>query len=300
MTPVTGIYAAPFTPFNEDYSIDWDKIEAMAERYKQDQLAGVFINGTTGEFASLTIQERKQLMEKWKEAIGDSLQIIVHVGCNSFLDCKDITEHASGLGVDGFAALPPYYFKSTKLEELIRTTQIIASHGPDLPFYYYHIPSFTGVSFSMTDYLQTASKQIPNLAGVKYSHPYLLDVHGCLLAGNGDFTVFFGVDEMLLGAAAMGVKAAVGSTYNFAAPVYHKMLHAQKEGHFDEALSQQTKITRMMQIIQQYGGFPALKSLMELSGIDCGPLRPPSLSLTQDQKNSLRTDLERIGFFEFR
>lgn len=298
MPTIEGIYAAPFTPFCNDYSINWDTIDEIAARLIRFQIAGVFINGTTGEFASLTLNERKKLTEKWKTAVNGKLKVIVHVGSTCIQDSQDLSRHAYEVGVDGFSTVPPFYFKPANLDALIQSSAMVASAVPELPFYYYHIPSCTGVSFPMSDYLNQASSQIPNLSGVKYSHSDLTDVHGCLTACGSRFTVFFGVDEMYLGAMAMGVKAAVGSTYNLAAPVYQSIIKAFQNGDMETARMQQTKITAMIRVINQYGGLPALKAIMELTGTHCGPLRLPLRTLTANEKDTLRRDLDRIGFFE--
>lgn len=79
-------------------------------------------------------------------------------------------------------------------------------------------------------FLRMASKKIPNLVGVKYSHSDLSDLLECTILDNGRFEVLYGCDEMLLGAIAMGVRGAVGSTYNFAASIYLEMMEAFEKG----------------------------------------------------------------------
>lgn len=298
-TNISGIYVAPFTPLNQDYSINFNQIKPYVERLIQAKVSGVFINGTTGEFASLTIDERKQLTEAWKQAAGDSLNIIVHVGSTCIHDSIDLSSHANTVGVNGFSAVAPFYFKPATMDALVETTTRIAAAAPDLPFYYYHIPSFTNVSYSMTDYLHKATGKISNLSGVKYSHTDLTDVQGCLTSNNGNHTVFFGVDEMLLGALAMGVNAMVGSTYNFAAPLYQTMITNFHQGDVEQARDQQSNITSMIRVIHKFCGLPALKAIMELTGLDCGPMRHPLPSMNQTDKELLRNELEQIGFFEF-
>lgn len=295
---LSGIYVAPFTPMNEDCSLNLDQIKPYVERLVKANITGVFVNGTTGEFASLTIDERKTLTERWKQEAGDTLKVIVHVGSTCIQDCVDLSRHAGKVGVDGFSAVSPYYFKPKNLDALVESTELIASAAPGLPFYYYHIPCFTGVEFSMTNYLLQATDKIPNLAGVKFSDSDLTDVHGCLTACEGKHTVFFGVDQMLLGALAMGVQAMVGSTYNFYAPVYHTMIDAFGQGDHNKAREQQAHITAMIRVIHKFGGLPALKAIMNLTGVDCGPMRSPMCSMSSDDKEALRCELERIGFFD--
>lgn len=299
MQPVEGIYAATFTPFKQDYSIHLDRIETYAEKLIQSKVDGIFINGTTGEFASLTLDERKQLTERWKEVVGEQIQVIVHVGGTCISDCQELARHAGETGVNGISAVAPYYFKPESMDELVTSIEMIASSAPEQPFYYYHIPPFTGVSFSMTDFLLQAGERVPNLHGVKFSSTNLTDAHGCLSIKEKPYTVFFGVDEILLSAMSIGIKAAVGSTYNFSMPVYQKMIEAFKQNDLDQANEYQVHITNMIRVIQQYGGLRALKAVMKVSGFDCGPFRHPVNTLNQEELSQLQKDLDSIGFFEF-
>ena len=100
----------------------------------------------------------------------------------------------------------------------------VASAASKLPFYYYHIPTMTGVNVSMHDFLQVAPERIDNLRGIKFTHGDLMDYQRCKKFADGQYDVAWGVDEMLLGALAIGAAAAVGSTYNYAAPLYHRMI----------------------------------------------------------------------------
>ena len=73
----------------------------------------------------------------------------------------------------------------------------------------------------MLEFLRLAEDSIPNLAGIKYTHSNIMECHACRRYKDGKYTIFWGTDEALLSALVIGVEAAVGSTYNYAAPLYH-------------------------------------------------------------------------------
>ena len=89
-----GLIAATHTPLNDDGSLHLDRIDSLAERLIRDEVGGAFICGTTGEFASLTVDERMQVAGRWREVVGSELRLVVHVGHTSLPDCRALASHA--------------------------------------------------------------------------------------------------------------------------------------------------------------------------------------------------------------
>src|SRR5699024_7193753 len=141
-------------------------------------------------------------------------------------------------------------------------------------FYYYNIPHLTGVALDMVDFLKQVDGKIPNLAGIKYTTPLIHEYQACLHYSN-KFDVFYGTDEMLLSALAVGAKAYIGSTYNFAASVYNKLSKAFCQGDMQTAVAMQLRSVKLVRIINKYGGLAAQKAMMKLTGSDCGAVRLP-------------------------
>ena len=146
-------------------------------------MRGVFVAGTTGEFASLTVDERKALCERWVHVAGDRMRVAVHVGHNCLADAIELAAHARQAGVAAVAVAPPSYFKPATILDLVDFCVPIAAEVEPLPFYYYHIPSMTGVRLPMAEFLHEARFRIPNLRGLKFSHDDLVDLQGCVRAG---------------------------------------------------------------------------------------------------------------------
>jgi N-acetylneuraminate lyase len=292
-----GLIAAPFTPFHADGSLNLPAIEAQAAWLVRSRVAGAFICGTTGEGSSLSTAERMQVAERWKAAAEGKLRLLVHVGHTSLEEARALAFHAQKIGADCVGALAPFFFKPAATEDLASFCANVASAAPELPFYYYHIPSFTGVNLPVIDFLKVASGRIPNLAGVKFTFENLMDYQQCLEHENGRFDLVFGRDEMFLAGLAVGAKAAIGSTYNFAAPIYHRLQAAFERGDLAAARQEQMRSIQMIQVLSGHGFLPAAKAVMGMMGIPVGPTRSPNRNLTGDQIARLKADLERIGFF---
>jgi N-acetylneuraminate lyase len=296
---LNGLIAAPFTPMNQDGSLRLSQIEAYASRLKADGVNGVFVCGTTGEGYSLTLDERKQVLEEWLRFQENDFKVLAHVGTTSYLQSGELARHAAAAGAFAIGAMGPSFFQPTRAEELVAYCARIAHEAPDLPFYYYHLPSMSGVNVSMKAFLEQASDQIPNLQGIKFTHNNLMEMQQCLMFENGKYEILHGYDEVLLGGLALGIKAAIGSTYNYMAPVYNQIFSFFEAGKLEEARTlQRFSVELVEQLFKYRGGVVAGKAIQSLIGIDCGPCRIPLQTLTDMEIQKLKDDLVQIDFFK--
>lgn len=298
--PLRGLVAATHTPFRADGSLHLDIIERQAAHLLQNGVRTVFINGTTAECTSLSCEERRALAQRWCEVSrGTELKVSVHVGSNCLPDSRAMAALAEELDAISISAFAPSYFKPRDLDMLIGWCAEIAAAAPETPFYFYDIPVFTHVSLSMPDFLERAPARIPTLVGLKFSNPDLMAFQLCLAAGGGKFNIAFGCDEWLLSTLVLGGTGGVGSTYNFAAPIYHRMIQAYESGNLAEARAEQLRSAQLVRLLARYGFMGAAKATMGMLGVDVGAPRPPHGALTADQIRNLRGDLETLGFFDW-
>jgi N-acetylneuraminate lyase len=299
-TKTHGLIAAPFTPMHADTTINLNAIESYAQQLHRDGVVGAFICGTTGEAMSLSIEERMLVAERWMEKAPKELRVIVHVGHTALGDCRRLASHAQSIGADSVSCMAPFFFKPSSAESLVQWCEHVASAAPELPFYYYHIPSMTGVAIPVIEFLQIACDRIPNLVGVKFTYEDLDDFKRCLDFQNGRYDMLFGRDERLLSSLAIGARGAVGSTYNFAAPIYRKLIAAFLAGDQPTAEEQQALAVKMIDALIQGGPSPiaTFKWLMKRMGVDCGPARAPLQNPSKEQIELLEKQLETIGFFK--
>jgi N-acetylneuraminate lyase len=297
MNRLTGLIAAAVTPFSADGRLRSDRIDLLAELYAESGVSGVFACGTTGESHSLTSAERREVAERWLAAAKGRFPVIVHVGHNSLPEAQSLARHASESGAAAIGAMAPFFFKPASVADLVEYCAAIAAAAPELPFYYYHIPGVTGVTFPAADFLRQAAGRIPNLAGAKFTHTNLLDFQDCMAVDGGRYDILFGHDEILLAGLALGAKGAIGSTYNFAAPVYLRMLKAFEAGDLAAARREQLQAALMVQVLLKHGGVAACKAILQLMGIDCGPVRPPLKTIAGPQLAALREELRPFDVF---
>lgn len=297
MNKITGLIAATFAAYKEDGSINLEIIPAIVDKMINDGLSGVFICGTNGEGPNLTIQERMDIAEAYVKAANKRILVLVHVGHSSIAECRRLASHAEKIGADAISSVAAFYFKPSGVKNLVESMAEIASAAPNTPFYYYNIPTLTGVAMDMVDFLEQAEKAIPTLAGIKYTASTLHEYQACLNYKNGKFDILFGYDEMLLPALAVGAKGAIGSTYTFAAPLYLKVMQLYNEGRAEEAASMQLNSVNMVRCLVKYPPIPAQRAIMKMEGLELGKCRLPLVPLTEAEETQFKASLEEINFF---
>lgn len=295
-----GLVAATHTPFHADGRLNLTVVERQAEYLHRTGVNTMFIGGSTGESHSLTVEERRALAQRWSEVVsGSGLKLVVHVGSNCLADARTLAAQAQELRADAIAALAPSYFKPQSLDSLVACCADIAGAAPAVPFYFYDIPVLTGVLFPMAEFLAVAADRIPTLAGIKFTNPDLMAFQNCLHAQGGRFDIPWGVDEYLLAAVAVGAVGGVGSSYNFAAPVYNRLIAAFDRGDVAAARAEQFRSVQLIELLAGFGYMAAAKTVMGFLGVEAGPARLPNGNLTEAQQLQLRSRLESIGFFSW-
>jgi N-acetylneuraminate lyase len=294
------LIAAAFTPMHADGQLNLAVVRDQARHLVANGVRGVFLGGTTGEGQSLTIDERMALATAWIDSDSRSrLQVFVHVGHNCREDAVRLARHANELEADAVAVHAATWWKSQQVDALIEFCEPIAAAAPALSFYLYDIPEITGVTCSASQFLAAAKDRMPNLAGIKYTNSDLATVQECIQINAGTYDILWGSDPSLLAGIALGAAGAVGSTYNFAAPLYHRILRAVAADDWQAARMEQARSVAMVRAIQKFDLLAALKYTMRLVGIDCGPVRPPVRNLTAADQAALRLELQQTGALNF-
>ena len=294
---IKGIVAATFAAYNKDGGLNTDIIITIVEKLIADGVSGVYICGTNGEGPNMTVEERMAVAEAYVKAARKRILVLVHVGHTSIMESRKLAAHAAAIGADAFSAVAAFYFKPVSVQNLVDCMAEIASAAPNLPFYYYHMPSLTGIGMDMVDFLKLGETAIPNLAGIKYTASTLYEYQACLNYKAGMFDALFGFDEMLLSALIVGAEGAIGSTYTFAAPVYLNIIELYRAGKLDEARKVQLTMVNVIRCITRHPSIAAQRAIMKMLDMDLGDARLPLTSLTQQAYDQLKTDLEELDFF---
>ena len=294
-----GMITAPFTGFTDNGGVDLQKVALQQQYYKDNNIKGVFICGSTGEAPSLTMEEKKSLFKEWAKYRTDDFAVIAFLGGTSVKECSELARYAQECELDAVAVTAPYYFKPSSVDALCEFCRQVALATPDMPFFYYHIPCLTGVNFSMYELLQKMDVVIPNLAGLKYTFENLMDYQLCLNFKDRKYNIMWGRDEMLLSALVLGAEAYVGSTYGYNAPVYTAIIDHFNKGEWQQAADLQLTANKLIEMLGKYGNGCG-KAFMKLAGMDLGPTRSPLNQMNDEQIKALRADLDLLSFDQYK
>ncbi|NQZ56855.1 MAG: dihydrodipicolinate synthase family protein [Lentisphaeraceae bacterium] len=300
MDKLKGLIAATFTPLNDDGSINLIALPPMIEDAIEAGINGFYILGTAGEGVSLKTSERKILAEEFIRLVAGRKPIIVQIGHNSIEESKELAKHALEVGANAISANAPSYFKVNKLEILIECLEEICSAAPQLPFYYYHIPAFTGAHIDMLEFLKKAPALIPSLTGIKFSEPDPGKYLQCKIFLGAKYDILWGCDQHLLAALAVGAEGAIGSTYNFMPKLYLEMTKNHRQGNIDMAQLLMNLACDYIEILERFGPIhPCMKTVMRILGYPVGQHRLPQASTSPEQERQLQVALAEAGFFEW-
>ncbi|HDY8063483.1 N-acetylneuraminate lyase [Vibrio vulnificus] len=295
MNKLKGLIAAPHTPFDSNNQVNYAVIDQIAALLIEQGVTGAYVCGTTGEGIHCSVEERKAIAERWVKAADGKLDIILHTGALSIVDTLELTRHAETLDILATSAIGPCFFKPSSVADLVNYCAQIAEAAPSKGFYYYH-SGMSGVNLDLEQFLIQGEQRIPNLSGAKFNNVDLYEYQRALRVANGKFDIPFGVDEFLPAGLAAGAIGAVGSTYNYAAPLYLKIIEAFNQGKHSEVQALMDKVIALIRVLVEYGGVAAGKAAMQLHGIDAGDPRLPIRALTAQQKADVVAKMRDADF----
>lgn len=261
-------WAASLAPYDGAGRVDVSRIPEQAEHLRAIGVAGAFVNGTSGEFPFLTVEERVAILEAWVTARSDGFRIGVQVGGLPLEPTRELARHAAGLGVDLLSSVAPYYGQAPTVAHTVDWLTAVAEEAPTTPFCYYQIPSMTGSTQRPSEIL-AAADGIPTLTAVKFTDEDLMELDAIQTA-RPDARVYFGRDELLPAALAIGAEAAIGSLYNSMAPIAHAVVDAFDRGDVAQAYALHRPFREVARLATGPG---FVKELMNRLGPDVGPAR---------------------------
>jgi dihydrodipicolinate synthase/N-acetylneuraminate lyase len=263
-----GVVAAPLTPFGDRGELRPDLVPVVAEFLLERGVKGLMVGGTTAEFLTLDLAERRELLESYVRAVDGRVPVIAHIGHIDRGKATLMAGHAQDAGADGTTAIAPYYHRVSEpaCGDYFRA---LASATPDLPFFVYNYPDTTGNAVSLS--LFESLLDIPNLAGAKHSvatwdelEPHLsLPPQLCLMAGNDMLAPRF---------LRSGRRAIVSGNAAVFPEVVSSVVDAVLAGRDVEADGSMAPLELVVELGRS-GAPDRLRELLALRGIEVGPSR---------------------------
>lgn len=232
-------------------TVNYNIIPSYAKYFKNREIEGVLVNGTTGEGMSMTVEERKKTAEAWIAAGHvEGLTVMVQIGGAPYPDVIELAKHAEKIGVESVLILPELYFKPQSEEALVNYLSSIAKHCPSVALLYYHIPKFTNVIVDLPRFFSLAKEKIPSFAGIKYTSGDLEKIAPCV---NSDLAIFIGADTILSAAFALGFNSAIATMLNIHPEYAQAILRSVREENLAEARRFQKRLNEKIADITKRG-----------------------------------------------
>jgi len=284
------------TAFKDNLEVDYDRTARHAERMIDLGYGdSIIVTGTTGEFFSLTFEERVGLLKAVKDRLGDRAPMIAGTGASSTAEAIALTKEAEKIGADIAMVVTPYYCK-TDQEGIYQHYRAVAE-STSLPVMLYNIPLFSGVNIEPETVGRLA--EIENIVAIKEEagiNPTQSSRY--MLRTPDDFKLYVGDDTMVLPVLVQGGVGVVSGGSQIVGRQMKRMIDLFFEGKLSEAVEIHFEIFQFFEALYVNGRInpiPMLKAALALCGFDMGDPRPPLTKATPDEREYMKGVLEKLN-----
>ena len=280
----TGLCTALVTPF-EGEQVNYEMLERLIERQIHAGVDAIVLTGTTGESPTLTREEKLEIYRRGVQTARGRCKIIAGTGSNCTANAVDLSREAEETGVDGLLIVTPYYNKATQ-PGLVKHYRAVCD-AVELLVIAYNVPSRTGVD--ILPGTARALAEIPNLMGIKEASGDIVRVSRL----SDVIPVYTGNDDQTVASMSLGGSGVISVVSNVLPELTLTMVRAAQKGDFPTAAELQRRLLPLMDLMFcQVNPIP-VKAAMKMIGFDCGECRLPLDGLTEENREKLRTCLEK-------
>lgn len=292
MSIFIGAGVAIVTPFNEDESINYDKLDQLIDYHCNNGTDSIIICGTTGESATMSEKEHMECVKFAIERTKGRLPIIAGTGSNCTRTAIDMSKEAASYGADGLLVVTPYYNKATQ-EGLVGHYTAVAKEAK-APIIMYSVASRTGCNIEPATAARLI-KEVDNIVGIKEASGNISQVAKIMHLTDGKADLYSGNDDQIVPILSLGGKGVISVLSNVAPQETHDICAKFFEGDVKGSLELQLKaIPLIEQLFCEVNPIP-VKKAMKLMGMDCGSLRMPLTELTPQHEESLAKAMTEFG-----
>lgn len=291
MNQLRGMGVALVTPFNEDLSVDFDALTKLVNYNIDNGTNFLVVLGTTAEAATLSKDEKKQVIDHIIATNAGRLPLVLGIGGNDTMEVKKQIEEADLSAFEAVLSVSPYYNKPNQ-EGLYQHYKMLASTGKKIIMY--NVPGRTGQNMEADTTLRLA-KEFPNLFMIKEAAPNMLQYFDIVRKKPEGFDLISGDDEYTLPvtlAGGAGVISVIGQGYP---KEFSTMVQLAFEGKVNEAYEIHNKLVDVTRLIFAEGNPCGIKTILAEKGIIKNYLRLPLVPATEGLQNKIKAEMTKIG-----
>ncbi|MBN2110277.1 MAG: 4-hydroxy-tetrahydrodipicolinate synthase [Methanosarcinaceae archaeon] len=285
-----GVLPALVTPFSRDNSIDSESFRNIVSFVENGGVSGIVACGTTGESATLSMAEHKELIGIAMDCA--SVPVVAGTGSNNTVEAVELTKHAADVGADAALVITPYYNKSNKAGLMAHFKAI--AQAADIPIILYNVPSRTGQDVSAEVIAELA--KVGNIAAVKEASGSVEKISRILeLTADEDFKVLSGEDGLTFPIVALGGIGVISVVANVVPDMMVRLVDAASRGDLKAAREMHFKMAPLTRALFLETNPIPVKRAVELMGLARGDLRLPLAPLSEEHDRVLQDALRGLG-----
>ncbi len=290
MANLKGVGVALITPFNEDLSVDFDSLTKLIEFNIENGTHFLVVLGTTAEAATLSKEEKQQVITHIIKVNNGRLPLVLGIGGNNTYEVKKQIEEADLTAFSAILSVSPYYNKPNQ-EGLYQHYKVLASTGKQIIIY--NVPSRTGQNIEASTTLRLAN-EFPNLFMIKEAAPNILQYFDIVRNKPANFSLVSGDDEYTLPvtlAGGDGVISVIGQAYP---KEFSTMVQLAFDGKVKEAYEIHNKLVEITRLIFAEGNPCGIKTVLAEMGIIKNYLRLPLVVASEGLQTKIKAEMMKI------
>ncbi|QOV09469.1 4-hydroxy-tetrahydrodipicolinate synthase [Viridibacillus arvi] len=292
MTKLEGVFPVLITPMFDNGEVNWEGFKNNIEYFVAQNVGGITINGSTGEFVSLTKEERFKAVEIAVAQVNGRIPLIVGTAAETTADAIEFTKQAEEAGADA-ALLINSYYAHPKENEIYEHFKEVAE-SVKLPIMIYNNPFTSGVNISQETILQVAS-DVENITHIKESSGEIRKVRDITRQGKGFIKTFCGADDLVLESFLVGATGWISVAGNIAPKLAVELYESVQNGDLDNAWSVYDRLLPLCNFLEGSGKYVQIvKRAMEIKGLAGGPARKPRLPLNEEEEAQLQELIKNV------
>ena len=291
-TDLYGTYTAFITPFKDDLSVDFDKINELIDKQLSANIEGLILLGTTGEAHTLNMKEKIAIILKIQEKVNGKIPLIIGTGSNDTCATIEFTKTAAEYNFDGVLLVAPYYNKPTQAGLCQHFLAI--SESVDINMIIYNVPGRTSVNI-LPETVQKIAERCSNIIGIKESSGSLEQIMDVIRYTPKDFITMCGDDIISVPSIFMGAKGVVSVLSNYAPRMLGDCIRFALMGNITEANKLHYKLSDLMQVnFIETSPAPAKAIMKELGILDNNFVRMPLAPISDSKLEIIKSIISNI------
>ena len=290
-TIFTGAGVALVTPFNDDLSVNYNKLEKLIEYHIANGTDSIVICGTTGESATLTVKEHAEVIKFAVDVVNHRIPVIAGTGSNETSYATELSNDAEKSGADALLVVTPYYNKTSQ-RGLVNHYKFIADRVSS-PIIIYNVPSRTGVNVLPETYAELCEHK--NIVAAKEASGDISQVAQIAALCGDKLDIYSGNDDQIVPILSLGGKGVISVLSNICPKIAHDIVSLYLDGKYTESSELQLKYLELCNSLFMDVNPIPVKVAMNMMGFGVGPFRMPLCEMDDNKTAKLNAVLKKYN-----